>query len=308
MQSRFFVLAVAALAALIWASEWLAGDAGVAAVPQAVLADPAPGAAAPVVPRVEAPPARSDPGEATKIASSAELARKFNSATSLRAFVYDALKRPEQGGYQYAFAALGMCRYDGATVRLAESASAQQKAAHEALARRCDMSAQDREAARMQIVADRGGSFERDPYLSLAFDRISALDDTQKRRVTAAILETEDPLAIQYLKAEVTYLQDGRTLRGVYFAGRHYPAGDGAGMFDHALELAVCSLGLDCGPGSLPLLMMCVHKGWCAPTMREAIRDGLGPEQALLFNQIEVLAAKLVYEIGRKNTAAFVAG
>ena len=307
-------MAVAVAAALFIAFEWLGGDAGMSAPPAApppataardgALAVPAPAPQSRASAVADPGPAPAA-GEAKALPSSAELARKFNSAVSLRAFVYDALKKPEEGGYQYAFAALELCKFDGTTLRLPVTATAQQKDAYEALSRRCDMSAADREAARAQIAADRSASYNRDPYLALAFDRIAAINAPAMHSVVAAILGSGDPLALQYLATEVSYMQDGVPMMGVYFGGRHYPY---SGMFEHAIMLAVCSLGIDCGPSSSILLMMCVHKGWCGDSMQGAIRNGLGAQQAAQAAQIEALAARLVVEIRRKNVGAFVPG
>lgn len=309
MRAAWFWLVVGIAASVLIGREW--AGSGEAPVPP-VGARPA--QSAPPARSVPAPGMDAGANEASalpvgvRIASSAELVRKFNTAPSLRAFVYEALKKPEEGGYQYAFAALGFCKYDGTTLPVAPTATTRQHEATEALARRCDMSAAERDAARMQITADRKASFDRDPYLALAFDRLTALDGASQHKVISQVLDTQDPLTMQSLDHEVSYIQDGRELRGVYFAGRYYPGGDGNSMFDYALLLAQCSVGLDCGPGSLPLLMMCIQKDWCGESVNEALRNGLGPQQTSLYAQVETLAARLAYEIKRKNAAAFVAG
>lgn len=307
MQSKLFVIGVAAAAALYLAYEWLAVPAP-APFPLPAATAPAAPAGAGAAPAAPAPAPAPAPAAPLALPSTADLARKFSAATSMRAFVYEALKKPEEGGYQYAFAALDLCKYDGTTLRLAPTASAQQKAAHEVLSRRCDMSAADRDAARLQIAADRRASFDRDPYLSLAFDRIAAIDDPERRRVVAAILHSGDALALQYLNTETSYQKDGLPYSGVYFAGAYYPGDNDSGMFGHALMIAMCSLGLDCGPQSSVVLMLCVHRGWCADSVGEAIRIGVGPGQAQLYAQIEALAARLVVEIRRRNVMAFVRG
>lgn len=316
MQSKLFVVGVALAAVLYVTYEWMVVPAPAplnvpaagASTATAAPSRPGPPPAGPA----SAPAAAAGPAARPALPSSADLARKFNGAASMRAFVYEALKRPEEGGYQYAFAALELCKYDGTSLRLAPTANAQQKAAYERLARRCDMSGAERDAARRQITADRRASYDRDPYLALAFEMIAALDAPQRRRVVAAILASGDPLALWYLNTAVQYLENGRPMSGVYFGGRYYPNAvddaNGIDVFAHAMELAVCSLGIDCGPESAEVLMMCVDKGWCGESVREAMRTGLGPERAAMFAQIEALAARLVVEIRHRNVAAFVPG
>lgn len=242
------------------------------------------------------------------MASSANLRRSFNEAPSLRAFVYEAIKKPREGGHMYAFIALATCANSAPPARPVAPRSAQQREAIEALARRCDMSPDEMAAARSQLVSERRLNDEPDPYMPLTFDLLMAADTGARLQAVAAILETGDPHVMWSLTEAGRAKADGQGGKEVYFAGSYYPGGSGTGLYDYAVQLAQCNFGLECGPGSLPVVLICARQGWCAGSLPEAIRVGLGAERAGFFAQAQALAAQLTYEIKRKNARAFVAG
>jgi hypothetical protein len=252
---------------------------------------------------------RPDPAPGTVAdgaAARADMLRRFNTSSSYRALAYEALKKPEAGGYTYGLAAILLCRDRTAEAKSKAEPSDRQRDAAGALARRCDMSQAEHDALFAQFGADRQADFKRDPLLSLSFDVLRAKDDSERARVIAAILDTQDPLAISYLAAAAR--QEGK---GLFFAGHYYPeeyANGPDNLYQYAYHLASCDFGLDCGAQAPMTLLLCIEHGWCAASYREALQAGLGAGQPQLFAQVETLAAELIVEIRRKHVGAFIAG
>lgn len=259
----------------------------------------------PAVPHVAPAPVAPPPDAASVIKprqSSVEMTRKLNSLASLRVFVYEAMSKPEGGGHAYAFFVLDFCTgvdSDGALAILKPP----RRAAAAALAQRCDMSKEERRAARAQLLAGRRLNHEPDPYMPLGFELMMAGGEAAHLQAVANILDTQDPLTLWSLayegSASAGSTNDGD---GIYFAGRYYAGEEGAALYNTALQLVLCSFGMDCGPGSLPALIGCVRDGWCTGGLSEAVKQDSGPA----FAQIEALAAQLTLEIKRKNARAFV--
>lgn len=309
VQSKLFWMAVALAAVLIIGREWMAGEV---AAPAAVQVRPAAAPAIPVPAPAHVPQAASTaqraPAAPARIASSAEMTRKFHAAQSLRAFVYEAMRKPEAGGHMYAFIALGTCSHSVPPSRPVGPRTAQQREAIEALARRCDMSKEEMEAARTQLVGSRQLNYEPDPYMPLTFDLLMAVEAPERLRAVAAILETQDPHVLWSLAEAGSANPDVEKGKEIYFLGRHYAGGTGSGVYDYALQLAQCNFGVDCGPGSMAVQLLCIRHGWCAESLQEALRLGLGAEKAAVYAQAVALAGQLSVEIKRKNARAFVQG
>ena len=226
--------------------------------------------------------------------------RQFNNATSLRAFVFEALKKPEQGGYLYAIQALAFC---GRQAKLADdaSATAARRDALAALVARCDMSKEDMREVSRQAEADRYANYERDPFLRLVVESMETEAPAQRQATVKAILDSGDPLALEAVPLFARHGKPGEEKRGVYFGGRYYDGADNT-LFNHAFKLAQCEFGIDCGAGSLVTLAACIDQGWCAASYREALRIGLGPR----FAEAEALAAQIAAAIGERKVGAFV--
>ncbi len=226
--------------------------------------------------------------------------RQFNTATSLRAFVFEALKKPEQGGYLYAIQALAFCGRQG---KLADEANADtaRREASAALAVRCDISKDEMRAVSRQAEADRYANYERDPFLRLVVESMETQDPAQRQATVKAILDSGDPLAFEAVPLFARHGKPGEEKRGVYFGGRYYDGADNT-LFNHAFKLAQCELGIDCGPASLVTLAACIDQGWCAASYREALRVGLGAR----FAEAEVLAVQIAAAIRARNVGAFV--
>lgn len=231
--------------------------------------------------------------------SSGEILRRFNTAPSVRGFVYEALKKPEQGGYLYAIHALAFCTHQN---KPSEARRAGEREALAALAQRCDMSRDEVRALTRQAAADRHANYERDPYLRLVADSLDIQDPAQRRDAVKAMLDTQDPLTMEGLPLFARHGPPGLEKRGTYFGGRYYDSGADHVLFDYAFKLAQCELGIDCGPGALVTVSACVTHGWCAASYKEALRLGTGAD----FPQLEALAAQIAQAIRQRNVGAFV--
>ncbi|MES2297367.1 MAG: hypothetical protein V4582_10005 [Pseudomonadota bacterium] len=234
---------------------------------------------------------------------------RFNAATNYRAFIFEALKRPREGGYMYAYGAIGACRVDHNAIKTSGAPSAPQREAADTLARRCDMTEAERSAAFAQIAHDRQAEdFNADPLMKLAFDVLHAKSAEQKHDVVAAILNSQDPSLLPGLvyAAAVDSKNGAKTTVGLHFGGHYYDVEDDAGVFFYAMQLAQCSLGEECGATSIKTLKLCINYGWCGTSYADALREGLGADRAEFFGQIQALAEQLTIEIRRKNIGAFV--
>ena len=234
---------------------------------------------------------------------------RFNTATNYRAFIFEALKRPREGGYMYAYGAIGACRVDSNAIKTSGTPSAPQREAADTLAKRCDMTEAERSAAFVQIAHDRqAGNLDADPLMKLTFDVLNAKSVEQKRDVIASILNSQDPSLLSSLvtAAAVDFKEGANTNVRLHFGGRYYDVDDDADVLFYAMQLAQCSLGEDCGATSIKTLKLCINYGWCGASYAEALRAGLGADRAEFFAQIKALAEQLIIEIRRKNIGAFM--
>jgi hypothetical protein len=197
-----------------------------------------------------------------------ELQDKLARATSLRAFYYEAIKRPQDGGYYYGRRALEMCER-------AEKVDADGSAAHrqaiEQLRQRCDFSEQERKDAEREFAAIRHADLSDDGVYRRMFGFLMA--KTQEERVAAmqASIDLGNPIVMASLASpsiDVAIRESGAK------AAPEFP--------NAAVLLTACRLGADCGPGSMMLLELCANMGWCGASVPDAMRDGLGADYALL--------------------------
>ena len=78
------------------------------------------------------------------VPDTSSMAEKFDRATSLRAFFYQAIRAPQSGGYFYGTAALGTCtKYSGAAPIPANASPARLNAIR-LMTLRCEMTDEDR--------------------------------------------------------------------------------------------------------------------------------------------------------------------
>ncbi len=121
-------------------------------------------------------------------ASSARLREMANKAQSYRAFFYEAVKHPNEGGYLYGLAILNQCKAMKVPARM-DVRDPRRLDAIERLARRCDMSPNEIADAKREFVAKRGASLDDDPFLRQSFALLKAGSSTEKRAAAAAILD-----------------------------------------------------------------------------------------------------------------------
>lgn len=219
-----------------------------------------------------------------------EMQAKLEHAPSLRAFYYEALRHPEQGGYYYATAAIGACK-DWAPADGPPNARQQQ--VREALRARCDFSAQEREDAWGHFAAMRNLKFEDDPLLEKVFAILKAPDADAKANILRSALAEGNP----YLTASL--VQPALAARIAEGASAHPEAFN---LPEAAQTLVACRLGAECGPESMAAQMLCVQHGWCADNVTDALREGLGAD----FARIDGLAGQAVIDIRKGKLARLV--
>ncbi len=299
MSSIRLTLAALAIALGLAISFWNADvpdtAAPVAPPDKAVAASSDAPAMLPPAPRLEAPAGR---GERPWL----ETLKKFNSARSYRAFIYDISKNHPQGAIQYALQVMNVCANALLTVDEAKLSGAAQRQALATLHQRCDMSKDELNTE----LATLAGKFqhlkpEQEGLVAAtaAFD--NARNRDQERDAISALLATEDPTAIM----RMTYPPQDDQRQSLHFQGREYQWGPGENV-DFAMRLAQCDLGLDCGPEAPATLLLCVRNNWCAASFRDGLRNGLDAGQPGRFAQVVALATQLAAQIRAKNTAAFI--
>jgi len=219
-----------------------------------------------------------------------EMQDQLEHAPSLRAFYYEALRHPEEGGYYYAIAAIGACKDRPATDK---PASARQQQVRDALRARCDFSAQEREDAWNHFGAMRNTRFEDDPLLDKTFALLKAQDADARANILRSALAEGNP----YLSASL--IQPALAARIAEGASDSPAAAD---LPDAAQTLVACRLGAECGPDSMAARMLCLEHGWCGGDVSEALREGLGAD----FVRIDGLAGQAVIDIRKGELARLV--
>lgn len=219
-----------------------------------------------------------------------EMQAKLEHAPSLRAFYYEALRHPEEGGYYYATAAIGACKEWTSTDA---PVSARQQQARDALRARCDFSEQERKDAWSHFGAMRNVKFEDDPLLDKVFAILKAPDADAKANVLRRALAEGNP----YLSASL--VQPALAARIAEGASAKPEAVD---LSEAAQTLVACRLGAECGSESMAAQMLCVQHGWCGDNVTDALREGLGAD----FARVDGLAGQAVIDIRKGNLARLV--
>lgn len=290
MRFRFAVLGAACLAGLtMMAMRWMAPDSS---------ADTPTEVARPrVAPAVATAPGRqffdvlgAMPPQAAPAQPAADwraLETGFAKATSLRAFYYEALRKPGDGGYYYAAKAVASCseaRQDKSSV-----SSAQQQALDRIRAR-CDFSPQEYADARSQLLGLRQSQRENDPLLRMASGGLAAASDSETMAFMRSAIDAGNP--------EVIAILAGPAIT----AGLHEHATVDTHQLQFSAFLLACRLGADCGPGSYPALMLCASFGMCADSVDAALRAGYGAG----YRRIDAVVNQVVDNIGKGDLEALV--
>lgn len=220
-----------------------------------------------------------------------EMARKFDTAPSLRAFFYEAIKNPKQGGYFYAMAALGGCR--GVENVSAANATSQKTRAANEINTRCDFSEQETHEAFQQLAAVRGVNVNDDPLLRQLFDFTKAKTDAERMSAMASIIDMNNPQVIRSAIAPTIEKS---------FSSSSESGADSSDLAAYSLDLVECNLGANCGGHSDRALELCAKKGWCADSVQGALRIGLGEN----FDKVSAESSKALNNISTRNFAALV--
>lgn len=208
-----------------------------------------------------------------------QMRARFEHATSLRAFFYEAMKNPRDGGYFFAQQVLGLCRIEPPVDTLS---SARRDDAAVRLRARCDMSDQEQEDMLRQMLAMRESERD-DPLYHTYLDFLSAYGRDGKVEAMRGVIDSGDPALIGLL-----------SFWGLQGKG---PDDGYAGRL-----LVACGLGSDCGANSTTLLSLCAQRGWCGDTVGDALRDGFGADYA----RIDTLARQALDNIRKGNVAGLV--
>jgi len=235
---------------------------------------------------------------------SAEMLAAFNSAQSYRAFIYSAIKHPEQGGYAYALHVLTEC----GRVEQWENEmklSALQHHALDVLRSRCNMTAAEREDFLREINADKQMNAERDPLLQTMGNRLpGASDQAERARLSQQLLEWADPLSVGVVQSREQYTdRNGETRERVFLNGQWYeePAME---QMNLGWQLANCALGQACGADATSTLELCITRGWCASSVQEAILQG--SSDPVEQKKVEEIKTQIVNAIQTQNLRAFI--
>ncbi len=230
------------------------------------------------------------------------MASQFNRASSLRAFFYQAIRSPEQGGLMYGIAALGACRkYTTGAAPKPTGYSAETESAIRSLTARCEMTEGDRNSGLAQVAHDRVTNWDVDPIFHKTLALAKAKSTGERRQAIEGLLELQDPIVFETLLSPVTHGEDEE----IFFNDVWYPGEKGEQTIQLAVSLARCDLGWNCGADSVANLTMCAERGWCAQNVRESIRFGLGV-QSTEFASTSTLASQLVAAFRQRTTTAFI--
>jgi len=255
---------------------------------------PAPAAATQAAAKKSAPPVQR------------EMLEKYNRSQSYRAFLYEALKHPEAGGYHYSIGVLERCRKFTLPF-VPNGGNPGQQAAQSQLASRCDMSVQERASAQDQLTAvDQRSTLLNDPLMRLGFEFMTAQSADARSAAIAAILASGDPdLLLTLLHSQV--IPGSAAGDGIYFGGHWYPDGADATALYLAYDLAMCELGADCGPASISTLLLCANRGFCGDSTAAAIQNGVAANGATQYASIVTLANLLAAAFRNQDVNAFLA-
>ena len=231
------------------------------------------------------------------------MAEKFDRATSLRAFFFEAIRTPERGGIFYGLAALGSCSEYGGSTPLVANATPAQQDAFRRMTLRCEMSDEERHAAWSQLAHNsRGGITLADPLFKRMSDLVGAKSDEERRQAIGRLLETQDAAVLVSLFSSVGF-GDGSEIP---FKGNWYRGEKGDQTVQMAVLLARCTLGTYCGPDSTEYLKLCAQRGWCAGNVSDSIQQGIG-SLGIDAATTRELANQMVTTFTQLDASAFLA-
>lgn len=222
-----------------------------------------------------------------------EMLALYNSGLPLRSLVYQAMKRPDEGGYAYAWIMLAQCELP--PEKLAARLPPAQLEALARLRTRCDMTIQEKRQFE-SLFTDRRGHARHDPLWKAMTGQWEASTSAEHGESKRQLLAMQDPIVLDILLAA----NPAESGLAINFAGQQYDS-NGFQQIDHAILLAYCKLGVHCSSDATLAMRLCMDKGWCGGSVEEALRTGSGND----FPAIEALAGRISQEFKRRNLAAF---
>jgi hypothetical protein len=175
------------------------------------------------------------------------------------------------------------------------------------LAARCDMSESERADVTRQLVNARNLELTDNPDLNVTFALLKAKTPGERSTAVAAILQNGDPFVMRSILTPQTASDpssDGQSR--IYFQNQWYQESQDIEKIDAAYDLAMCQMGVDCGPDSAAVLMLCTDKGWCGDSVQDAIRQQMNGQNSGKFDDVSALASQILQQIAAGNAAAFV--
>lgn len=209
--------------------------------------------------------------------------KRYQTATNLRAFFYEALQKPTEGGYYYAAQVRSLCRRN--ILIAAKTLPLTQRQAVDDLSRRCDFSLSELDDADRQLAAKRDLNFGDDPIIAQIVSTLMAKDDSARAGLLNAAIAGGNPDVIGSLLSST-----GETLAATVTK-------DSKMTSEYATDIVLlvqCQMGADCAsPESMRTRNLCAVHGWCADNVRDALRNGLGSE----FERVDQLAKQLTNDM-----------
>lgn len=256
----------------------------------------------------------------------------FNRSQTYRAFIYEALKHPELGGYEYAQQALNRCKKFPLITPSNPNSETPKTKAIAALRLRCDMTAEENKelsenlfSGHISIMISKMKEYElthskansatqNKEDFSLTEDPLSNLRQalyepnasrTEKSQIIKNILASEEPFLLQQIFQHKQIVVGQKNLgNSLFFSGHWYEE------FDQRLylsqDLAMCNFGMDCSATSITALTLCAIRGYCGDDVESAIRNGLSTNNEIQFDEIKKMAQLMTLAIKNRNVDAYL--
>ena len=260
-----------------------------------------------------------------------EMLDRFNRSQNYRAFIYEALKHPELGGYEYAQQALIRCRKFPLLFSSPSTSDTPKKKAIATLTMRCDMTKEENKeisdklfSGRINAMIGKMKDYElahpNASYATQNTEDFSRTEDPMSNLLKALykpdasthekgegirnILASEEPFLLKQIFQSVQTTVGDETTRSMFFSGQWYKE------FDQKLflsnDLAMCNFGMHCSATSLAALTLCAIRGYCGENVEDAIRNGISANNEIQFDEIKKLAQLMTVEIKNRNVNAFL--
>lgn len=256
---------------------------------------------------------QSSPSASTVVAASPmpseRILKAYNAAAGGRAFVFEAMNRPGEGGRYYASrlaqACSGVEELLARTTTSDSSNGAMQKARADAEAQlrsRCGDFSEKELAELLAASADTSASSDGLIAASRAVSTSAWRGTEEGRRATLdALLATGDPVLLDEIGLRIAQYPNATLI----VEGKSYAISDPTALT--AFYLAPCRIGLDCTARSDPLLAVhCFATGACYQDRNEkALKEMVSGDSAKL-QEAQKLASVIAEAVKRRDANAFM--